>query len=82
MCEELLVIGPESKFSPSERKKFGFGSYKYIGLTKAINDDERHTFTFGSRGAPVYLLSQNESSRIGLITRDYHGFWFGWVNYF
>ena len=56
MCKEVLLIGPETKFAPSEREKLGFGSYKYIGLNKEINDD-----VSPRRGAPVYLLSQNTS---------------------
>ena len=84
MCTEVEVIGDESKFAPSERYKFGFGIYKYIGMKLPIADGEliflnSSNLTVDWRD-PVYLLSQNTSSRVGLITRYLGRFWFGWVN--
>ena len=96
-CEELLVVGPEYNFSPFERNKFGFGTYKYIGLRKMMNDELElvegvpqgiNNWTIvekvGNWSHPVYLFSQNTSSRISIITRifgAYGGIWLGWVNY-
>ena len=95
-CEELLVVGPEYNFSPFERNKFGFGTYKYIGLRKMMDDEleilEGHpqgiiNWTIvekvGNWSHPVYLFSQNTSSRVSIITRffgGYGGSWLGWVN--
>ena len=76
LCKELLAIGPESEFAPSERHRLGFGTYKYIGFSKLGNDDG---------GDPVYLLTNNTTSLISLITRRYKGGyikWIGWVNNF
>ena len=76
LCKELLAIGPESEFAPSERHRLGFGTYKYIGYSK---------LGYGEGGDPVYMLTKNTTSRIGLITRRYRGgykTWIGWVSNF
>lgn len=71
-----MAIGPESEFAPSERHRLGFGTYKYIGFSK---------LGISNGGDPVYMLTNNTTSLISLITRRYSNWyptWIGWVNNF
>ena len=82
LCKELLVIGPESEFAPSDRHRLGLGNYKYIGFTKLNYEVWRYGEMVDQRGAPVYMLEKDTTSRISLILNRRDGSLVGWVSIF
>ena len=76
------MIGPETEFAPSERHRLGFGNYKYIGFTKLSYRVWRYGEIVDQRGAPVYMLEKDTTSRISLILYARDGSLVGWVSIF